>query len=91
MSPENAEIVALQGLSWLAGEPEDLQKFLNLSGLDGAGLRQAAGTPEMSVAILDYLLSQDDLLLRFCDSAGVSAKDLHLARHVLGGSFAAGD
>jgi len=40
MTPENAEILALQGLGWLAGEPEELQKFLNLSGVDGAALRE---------------------------------------------------
>jgi hypothetical protein len=85
MTPENAEILALQGLGWLAGEPEHLPKFLNLSGLDAADLRQAAGTPEMSVAILDYLLAHEELLLGFCESEAVRPGDLHLARHVLGG------
>jgi hypothetical protein len=85
MTPEKAEILALQALGWLVGEAEDLQKFLNLSGLDVDGLRQAAGTPEMGVAILDYLLGHEDLLLRFCESAEVAPKELHLARHVLGG------
>jgi hypothetical protein len=86
MSPENAEILALQGLGWLAGEAEDLPQFLNLSGLDAAGLRQAAGSPEMNIAILDYLLAHEDLLLRFCDSADVPPKDLRLARYALGGT-----
>lgn len=85
MTPENAEILALQGLGWLAGEAEELQKFLNLSGIDAEGLRQAAGTPEMGIAILDYLLGHEPLLLRFCDSAEVAPKELHLARHALGG------
>jgi hypothetical protein len=39
----------------------------------------------MSVAILDFLLGHEDVLLRFCESAGLKPKDLHLARHVLGG------
>ena len=47
---------------------------------------QAAGTPEMGVAVLDFLLGQEELLLRFCDSAEIEPKDLHLARHVLGGA-----
>ena len=85
MTPENAEILALNGLGWLAGEPEDLNRFLNLSGLGVEDLRDSAGTPEMSVAILDFLLANEPLLLRFCDSADVRPKDLHLARHVLGG------
>ncbi len=85
MTPEKAEILALETLSWLAGEPEDLQRFLSLSGLDPEGLRQAAGTPELSVAILDFLLGHEEVLLRFCESASVPARDLHMARHVLGG------
>ena len=85
MTPQKAEILALQGLSWLAGEPEDLQRFLRLSGLEPDSLRQAAGTPELNIAVLDFLLGHEEPLLRFCQSADVKAKDLHLARHVLGG------
>jgi hypothetical protein len=85
MTPENAEILALEGLGWLAGEEDGIQKFLDQSGIDVATLRQAAGNPETSVAILDFLLAHEDLLMRFCESASVSPKDLHLARHRLGG------
>ena len=85
MTPEKAEILAFETLGWLAGEPDELQKFLNLSGLDGTALRDAAGSPELNVAILDYLLAQEELLLRFCEAAEAKPRDLHLARHVLGG------
>jgi hypothetical protein len=85
MTLEKAEILAFETLGWLAGEPEELQKFLNLSGLDAAALRDAAGSPETSVAILDFLLAHEELLLRFCETAEVKPRDLHLARHVLGG------
>jgi hypothetical protein len=85
MTPEKAEILALQGLSWLAGEPPELEKFLTLSGLDVDGLRAGAGTPELSVAILDYLLGHEALLVRFCEGAEVPPKDMHMARHALGG------
>ena len=85
MTPENAEILALEGLGWLAGEEDGIQRFLDQSGIDAAALRQAAGLPETGVAILDFLLAHEDLLVRFCESASVSPKDLHLARHRLGG------
>jgi hypothetical protein len=85
MNTENAEILALQGLGWLAGDEDGLQRFLDLSGLDAAALRAQAGTCDMSVAILDFLLGQEDLLLRFCEADGLSPKDVHLARHRLGG------
>jgi hypothetical protein len=85
MTPENAEILALEGLGWLAGEPEAIQRFLDLSGIDAGDLRAAAGSPSMAVAVLDFLLGNEELLLRFCDQAEIKAKDVHLARHVLGG------
>jgi hypothetical protein len=85
MTPERAEVLALEGLGWLAGEEDGIQRFLDQSGIDAADLRDAAGHPETGVAILDFLLGHEDLLLRFCESVGVSPKDLHLARHRLGG------
>jgi hypothetical protein len=83
MTPENAEILALEGLGWLAGDDDAIQRFLNLSGMDAAALRDAAGSPETGVAVLDFLLANEDLLLRFCEDAAISPKQLHLARHRL--------
>jgi hypothetical protein len=85
MTAENAEILALEGLSWLASDPEGLQRFLDLSGLDLETLRQGAGSREMGLAVLDFLLGHEELLLHFCENAAVDPKDLHLARHRLGG------
>ncbi len=85
MTPENAEILALEGLGWLAGEEDGIQRFLKLSGIDPAELRQAAGNPETGVAVLDFLLGDEELLLGFCAHAQISPKVLHLARHRLGG------
>ncbi|HEY1875936.1 MAG TPA: DUF3572 domain-containing protein [Rhizomicrobium sp.] len=85
MNTEMAEILALQGLGWLAGDEDGLGRFLSLSGLDEGALRACTGTPDMNIAVLDFLLGHEDLLLRFCDSAAVSPRQLHLARHRLGG------
>ncbi len=81
MRPQHAEILALDALAWLAGDVDGLQRFLDMSGTDAAALRDGAGTPAMNGAILDFLLAQEDLLLRFCESAGISPKALHLALH----------
>ena len=83
MTPENAEILALDGLGWLAGDEDGIQRFLTQSGIDPAALRDAAASPGMGVAVLDFLLGNEDLLLRFCESTAVSPKQLHLARHKL--------
>ena len=85
MTPERAEVLALEGLGWLAGQEDGIQRFLNQSGIDAASLRDAAGTREMGAAVLDFLLGHEDLLLPFCESISVAPKQVHLARHALGG------
>jgi hypothetical protein len=86
MTPENAEILALEALGWLAGEDDAIQRFLGSSGIDPAELRQAAGNPDTGAAVLDFLMGDEELLLRFCEHAQVSPKQLHLARYRLGGT-----
>ena len=85
MNPDRAEVVALEGLGWLAGQDDGIQRFLTHAGIDAATLRDAAGSPGMNVAVLDFLLGQEELLVQFCEAADISAKDVHMARHVLGG------
>jgi hypothetical protein len=87
MTPESADVLALEGLGWLVGQDNALERFLNQSGIDAASLRQAAGSREMSVAVLDFLLGNEELLLQFCESASIAPKQMHLARHVLGGEM----
>jgi hypothetical protein len=82
---ENAEILALEGLGWLAGDETGIARFMDQAGIDAAGLRVAAGRPGTGLAVLDFLLGNEDLLLRFCESAGIAPKALHLARHQLSG------
>jgi hypothetical protein len=87
MTPERAEILALESLGWLAAQDDGMQRFLNQSGIDAASLREAAGSREMGVAVLDFLLGNEELLLQFCESAAIAPKQMHLARHVLGGEM----
>jgi hypothetical protein len=83
LSPKRAEILGLEALAWLAASPEALERFLKASGVSGQDLRQAAGSPGLTVAILDFLLGHEDLLQLFCDSTGTRAATLHHARNLL--------
>jgi hypothetical protein len=84
MPPENAEILALEALGWLAGEEDGIQRFLGQSGIEAGDLREGAGTPEMNGAVLDFLLAHEDLLLRFCEAASVEPRAVHAARRAFG-------
>jgi hypothetical protein len=82
---ESAQTVALQALGWLAGQEGPFAAFLSLSGLDAAALRDRAGDPDLLASVLDFLLSDEGLLLDFCREAGL-AFDLPLrARAALPG------
>ena len=83
MGPERAEILGLEALGWLAGEPEGLERLFAASGLDLAALKEAAGDRELRRAVVEFLLSQEDLLLRFCEEKSIPPLDVHAAAHFL--------
>jgi hypothetical protein len=78
-----AETIALDGLAFLAGRPEELERFLRNSGIDVAELKTRAADPDMLRAVLEFLLLDDALVTGFCGEAGLEPKDLHLANRVL--------
>jgi hypothetical protein len=84
ITPEKAEILALQALAWLAGQPDGIARFLAISGLEAADLRRAAGDLDLLGSLLDFLLANEPLLLEFCQDASISPKAIHMARHKLG-------
>ena len=66
-----SEALALQVLTFLLSDAQRLQRFMSLTGLGPADIRAAAGTHDLQAATLEYLLSDESLLLMFCqDAAG---------------------
>ena len=85
MTPEKAEILALEALAWLAGQHDGIGRFLAVSGLEAADLRQAAGERDFLVSLLDFLLANEALLLGFCRDASTSSHAVHKARFLMEG------
>jgi hypothetical protein len=81
---ENAETIAVEALTWLAGEPERLGRFIALSGLGPDNLRKAASTPGFLAAILDYLGSNESLLIAFAGESGRLPQTVARAAGALG-------
>ena len=86
MNLPNAEIVALKGLAFLVNDDEALERFLNLTGITGPELREQAGELEFLAALLDFLMGDEPLLTRFCETEGLDAQTLHGARRALPGA-----
>ena len=83
LTPESAEILAFQALGWLAGYEDRFSRFLALSGLDVDTLRQTADSRDTARAVLDFLLSDEALLLDFCEMAQIAPKQVPVYRQRL--------
>jgi hypothetical protein len=86
MNEEQAKIVALQALTYLAGNPSALQRFLDLSGVDGTDLRLRADDPAMLAGVLDFFLGNEAQLLEMCQATDMAGDAPGRARRGLPGS-----
>jgi Protein of unknown function (DUF3572) len=84
-SREGAEMLAAQALAFIAEEPERLNAFLAVTGIEAAAIRDAAGTPGFLGGVLEHMLADESLLLAFADSAGIDPAAIARARNALGG------
>jgi hypothetical protein len=78
-----AEEIAIAALAFIANDAEQLGRFLTLSGLDPGDLRRAAAEPGFLLGVLDYLASDERLLLAFAADAGLDPTRVEQARHLL--------
>jgi hypothetical protein len=82
---ENAEILALEALGWLAGQEGGLERFLAATGSDVAALKTAAGDPDTARGLLEFLLANEDLLVTFCEATSTKPQTVHAALRRLEG------
>lgn len=85
LSQEDAQKIAVEGLGFLAGDDERLERFLALSGLTPATLRAAAAAPGFLAAVLDHIAGDEMLLLRFAAAAACDPRHIASAREILRG------
>lgn len=83
---EEAEIIGLNALGFLASDGERLQRFMDLSGLDVAAIRAGASSPAFLGGILDHLLSDESLLLIFAEEQQMRPERIAQLRRTLPGA-----
>src|SRR5437667_10704043 len=83
---EVAEIVAIQALSFVAGEPERLGLFLAESGIGPETLRSAASDPQFLVSVLDFILRDDETVKAFAGASQHDPTTIAAARQALAAS-----
>jgi len=83
---EAAEALAIQALSYIAQDGERLGRFLSLTGIGPAEIRNAAREPGFLAGVLDYLAGDERLLTEFAKEAGHDPATIEAARLALGGA-----
>lgn len=82
---DSAEMLALQALSWLAGNDDLMPVFLGSTGLSAEEIASRAAEPEFLGSVLDFILMDDVWVIAFCDSIGVRYEAPMQARMALPG------
>ncbi|UWQ19256.1 DUF3572 domain-containing protein [Jannaschia sp. M317] len=84
MKVENAEVIALGALGWIASN-ELLDTFQSATGADRDQIRAAAGDPAFLAAVLDFVMMQDDWVQGVCEAQDLRHDTFLAARAALPG------
>jgi len=79
-SGKDAETIGIVALNFLAGNPDLLRRFLDLSGLSIEQVRTEARKPSFFVGLLDFILAHEPTLMDFAGAAGLEPAEVEVAR-----------
>ncbi len=74
-TPEQAEILAIQALGYLADTQEELQRMLTATGMDIEAAKQSMQSQEGLAGLLDYICQDESILLGFCETLRIQADE----------------
>ena len=85
MTPSQAEGFAVEVLGWLAEDHARIGAFLAGSGLSPGALREAVSEPAFLLAVLEFLMADEAMLLACCGALDAPATMPAAARAALPG------
>jgi hypothetical protein len=80
---EVAEIVAIQALTFIAGEPGRLGLFLAETGIGPETLRTAAADPKFLASVLEFVMRDDGTVKAFAEASQLDPTNVAAAHQVL--------
>ncbi|MCX7305357.1 MAG: DUF3572 domain-containing protein [Hyphomicrobiales bacterium] len=80
---EGAEALAIRALGFIAADPELLQRFLAITGIEAASIRNAAREPGFLAGVLQFIAAHEPTLLRFAEETGTPPTDVSAALRAL--------
>jgi hypothetical protein len=81
-----AEALAIQALTFIAGDGERLGRFLGITGIGPAEIRAASREPGFLAGVLDYVAADQRLIESFAAESGMDPALIDQARLALGGA-----
>jgi len=87
LTQEAAEGLAIQALTFIAGDGERLGRFLATTGIGPAQIRAAAQESGFLIGVLDYLAGDERLLSAFAAETGLDPTHVGKALAALGGHW----
>ncbi|HZQ13818.1 MAG TPA: DUF3572 domain-containing protein [Pseudolabrys sp.] len=85
LTQEAAEGLAIQALTFIAGDGERLGRFLAVTGIGPAEIRRASAEAGFLAGVLDYVCGDERLIAAFAEAAGIDPAQVARARAALGG------
>ena len=86
MQPEEAELIALQALGWVAAHEDLCPVFLGATGGSLEDLKTRVQDVALQASVLEFLTMGDDWVVAFCDAHGLAYEKPLQARYALPGS-----
>jgi len=83
ITPQQAEILALKALSFLADSAGTLERFAGENGVSIADIRSQATEKAFLIAVFDFLLADEALVVEFAKSVEIDPRLVGLAHHML--------
>ncbi|MEO1711051.1 MAG: DUF3572 domain-containing protein [Pseudomonadota bacterium] len=87
MKQERAIAIALEALTFLAGDPERLEAFMANTGLSSVDLTERTEEPDLLVSVLDAVLADETTVMLFAAERQVEPEMVYPARLTLGGTY----
>ena len=82
---ESAERLAVAALAYLAETPQELVRFLTLTGIEPGDIRELVGERAFLGAVLGHMRGDEALLLAFAESARIEPGRVGHAQTLLSG------
>lgn len=83
MTEADAHAAAVDALTFLVQDPDRLSRFMALTGLEPATIRDAARSPDFLSAVLDHVAADEALLVACAGASGRRPEDLARAQAIL--------